>query len=161
VPLARSHSFHVLTCPSLCALQEVSTPCSLAFFFVSSLVRRCALPSGWVLLARSHCFCVLTCPLLCAPQEVSAPRSHSSHVLTCPSLCALQSVSAPHSLTFSPCPHLSITLCYPASECPSLARFLSVSSHVVTLCSPVCECPSLARFLSTSSLVCHPAFSRK
>ena len=32
-PLAAlTYSFHALTCPSLCGLQNVSAPCSVAFF---------------------------------------------------------------------------------------------------------------------------------
>src|SRR6266850_1517621 len=51
-------------------------------------------------------------------------------VLTCPSVCALQSVSAPRSVGFFPCPDLSVHLCSPGSECPSLGWILSMSCLV-------------------------------
>jgi len=37
VPLAHSDSFHVLTCLSICALQDVSAPCSLGFLLCPDL----------------------------------------------------------------------------------------------------------------------------
>src|SRR6266850_736373 len=48
-------------------------------------------------------------------------------VLTCPPVCALQLVSAPRSVGFFPCPDLSVRLCSPVRECPSLSQILSVS----------------------------------
>jgi hypothetical protein len=103
---SRSLSLRVLTCPSFCALQQVSDPSSL------TSIR------------------ALTCPSLCAPQRVSAPRSLSFRDLICPSLCALQEVGAPRLLAFFPCPHLSVALRFPGSERPSLARFHSACSLV-------------------------------
>jgi hypothetical protein len=147
-------SFRVLTCPSLCALQLVSASHSLAFFpcphlslGLRSQVCECPLLSFFLScphLSVALCspvrecpptrllsFGVLTCPSLCALQGVSAPHFLAFfRVLTCPSLCDLQDVSAPRSLAFFPRPHLSVARRSPGSECPSLARFLSVSSPV-------------------------------
>jgi hypothetical protein len=80
-----------------------------------------------VSLALPDYFCALTCPSVGAIQEVSTPPSDSFHVLTCPFVCAIQGVSAPRSLGFFPCPDLPLRLRYPGSECPSLARILSMS----------------------------------
>jgi hypothetical protein len=128
---------------------------SLAFFPRRHLFVALPSPVGECFSAprplTSPSFRVFTCPLLCPLQFVGASSSLSLHVLTCPSLCALQQVSAPlslacflsissivhiqnastsRSLSFFPCPHLSVALPPPGSEFPSLVHFLSLSSLV-------------------------------
>ena len=102
-------SFGVLTCPSLCALQQVSAPCLLALFFSLNL----SLPL---------CFPVCECP---------SPACFFI-VLNCPSLCALQEVSAPCSLTHFFSLNLSFSLHSLASGFPSLAHFLLLSCPDLT-----------------------------
>ena len=52
--------------------------------------------------------------------------THSLRSLTWIFLYALQEVSVLDSVSFFPCPDKSLPLPCPASECPSLGRFLSV-----------------------------------
>src|SRR6267142_971689 len=130
--------FHVLTCPSLCALQEVSVPCllgcspcpdlslpSLVCFQVLTFPSFCTLQ-----FVRASClFDLFPCPYLflpCALQLVSASHLLGLfHVLTYPTLCTLQRVSTPRSLGMCPCLDLSL-LRSSGSECPSLTRPISV-----------------------------------
>jgi hypothetical protein len=108
--------FRVLTRPSLCALQEVSAPRLLVFFFRD-----------------------LT-PPCCALQEVSVPLSLG--LLTHPSLCALQFVSASRSLGLFACPDFCFPLHSPVCECPSLSR-LFACPNLSSPRSPGSECSSL------------------
>jgi hypothetical protein len=130
VPLTRSLSLHVLTCPSLCTLQRVSAPHPFSFFSYPHL------PVS-----------------LCALQEVSGPRSLA--FILCPSLsflCALQLVSAPHSLSFALCPHSLVALRSLAGEYPSLT-FFSYPHLAFALRSPGSESLSHASFLSVTSRI--------
>jgi hypothetical protein len=123
VPLARSVSFSVLSfhhppgseCISLArfltvsrlspTLQEVSVPGSPGFLWCPEL----SLPLNSV--AR-ECFA----------------HTDSFRVLICLSfsLSALQYVSALHVFGLFPCPDLSLPLCFPESNDPLLAQFLTV-----------------------------------
>ena len=103
MPLARSVSFRILKCPSLCCLQNVSVPRSVGFF-------PCQCPDEYL-------------PPLSPGSERSSLGQFVSCVLTSPLLCRLQEVSAPRSVGFFPCPEKSLPLLSPECECPSLARF--------------------------------------
>jgi hypothetical protein len=105
VPLVRSLSFLVLTCPLLCALQLVSAPRSLTFFPCSHLSLADALQ-----LVSTPCSLAF---FLCSHLSVALPSPGSE---------------CPCSLAFFPCPHLSVALRSPASECLSPAHYLSLSS---------------------------------
>ena len=104
MPLPRLSSFSVLTCPSLCGPQEVSTPPSVAFF-----------P-----------FLDLFLPLR-SPGSVFTSLGYFLSVLTCLSLYGLQSVGTPRSVTFVPFSNLFLPLPSPGSERPSLGHFISMS----------------------------------
>jgi len=116
VPPVRLLSVRVLTCSTRCTLQRVSASRSLAFVschHVSPLMRSLG----------SECppFARFLCPHLSLP------------------VC-LKNVSAPRSFAYPSCPQLSL-LCFPGSECPSLA------------CSPpfrVLTCPSRCAFQEVS-----------
>ena len=102
--LDRSGSFHVLTSPSLCRLQEVSGPRSVGFF--PYLDKSLPLPSP----AGEWAFC----------------RSGSFRVLTSLSLYHLQDVSGPRLVGFFPCPDKLLSLPSPESEWALVSWFLSV-----------------------------------
>ena len=120
--LCLSVCFRVQTRLSLCTLQDVSAR---------------GLPD---------CVCVLTSLSSCALQRVSAPRSLSLFPFPDMSLlCTLQIVSVPHSLGLFLSPELLLRLRSPGSECPPLARFVSVDLSLPRRCQgPGCEC---SRFL--------------
>ena len=107
--LRRSDSLRVLTCPSLCGLQEVSEPRSVGFFGCPDLSLPVRSPVGeWASVGR-----IL--------------RSDSLRVLICTSLCGLQLVSGPRSVGLFACPDLSLPVWSPGSEWASVGRTLSVT----------------------------------
>jgi hypothetical protein len=153
-------SFRLLTCPLLCALQLVSVPCSFSFFPCPDFSVVLRSPVG-EFPSLGHFFHILTCLLLYALQFVSALSSPALfRVLTCPLLCGLQEVSA----TRSPGRFLFV-LTHPSLcglqevSVPRLLAFFPSPHLSVALRSPVREWLLLARFLSVSSLLCCSALS--
>jgi hypothetical protein len=176
VPLTRSDCFRVLTCPSVCALQEVSALRSLGLFRVLTYPPVCALQlvsasrslrlflypnlslrlrspaSESPSLTRIVCVSRLVPPSALSSWWAPFARSDCYRVLTCSSVCALQSVSAPRSLQLFPCPEGALCLRSPASEYPSLTWIVPCPDLSLSLRSPESECPLLARIVSVSNL---------
>jgi hypothetical protein len=89
------------------------------------------------------------------------PVSRSFRVITCPSPRALQRVSSPRFLPLFPCPHLTFSLRFLASECPSFASFLFPSSPVLRsfLSRPFCGFQFVSiTYFRCSSLFILPLF---
>jgi len=164
VSIPRSPAFSScphLSLPIICSPVR-ECPSLTGSLSVSSLIHPDGLPRRWVPLAPSLSFRLLTYSSRCALQEVSTPRS----------------------LAFFPCPHLSLPIRSPECECPSLARFPSMTPPVPPMRFPeseclrslalfpcphlslvmrslVRECPSLARSPSAPSLIPRSTLSRE
>jgi len=152
VPLSQLLSFCVLTSISRCGFQEVSAPCSDAFFPCSdkSPPPRCGLQT----VSTAHLIALFLCPdkslLMWSPVGVcclvgchfSDPDKSlpmwspacecpllilSFHVLISPSQCGLQPVSAPWLVAFFSYLDKSLPTRSPGCECLSISYFLSVS----------------------------------
>ena len=144
-----------IQCPdksSLCRLQFVSAPRSVAFFpCPDKLPPGCLQHVGFLgsdtlfpcpdrtilpLSLGRQCpllfffFRVLTSPFPYRLQFVSAPQSISFFIITCLSLCCLQVVSTPLLVAFFMCPEKSLPLSSAGSECPWISHFLSANSKV-------------------------------
>ena len=178
VPLTWLLSFHVLTCPPLCHIQDVSAPHLVAFFPCPDLSLPLLSPAGECPLLS----CFLSMSWLVSRKWVPLAWSLSFHILTCPSLCHLQRVSTSHSVTFLPCPDLSAIsrewvplvqlLSFCDLTCPSLCYIQKVSGPCsvaffpcpdlsLPLLSLVCECLLLDYFLSMFWLISPSAVSRQ
>ena len=133
VPLAHIDSFYVLTCPSVCALQEVSTPCLLRFLLCPNM-SVCLHSSLWVPLACSDSF---FCPNLSLNLSLWVPFTHldSFYVLTCSFIYCLQEVSASHLSKFLSCPNLSICLCSSVCKCPLLSSHFFSVLRCLSICA--------------------------
>lgn len=152
MPLACWHSFHVLTHSSLCRLQRVSAPFSVAFFlcvrsshplhrlesvsvpysvaFLPYPKKFQSLPSpDGEYLPSVIFFPCPDSPSLCCLQTVSTPRSIGFFLRSesSPSLCPLQRVSTPRSITFFTSPDKPVSLLFPVCEYTLCSHFPSVS----------------------------------
>ena len=131
MPLACSDSFCVLTCLTVCTLQEVSTSHLLRFFPV------------------------LTCPSICTLQFVSVP--HLLGFFPCPNLFlplySLESECPSFTCFPSFCiltPHLSPLIPIHSRLCVPLIFLVSLNRLISPLCVSECEFLSCICLLSAS-----------
>ena len=124
VPLTSLHSFCVLTCLYVWALQSVSAPCWFAFVLWPDLSLCLGSPVGECP-SLAHINSLFWLVFVSALSRMWVPLAglHSFYVLTCLCFLALQDVSAPCLLTFSLCPNLSICLSFLGCECQLVCIF--------------------------------------
>ena len=142
-------SFHGLTCPSHCDLQEVSASHPVTYFLCPdlSLLLWC---SGSEC-PQSLCSCVLTLSLPLWFPVCGCPYSVAFFcILTCPFLCGLQDVSPPHSVTLFLHPEVSLILRPPGSESSYQVAFFIY--HLT--CPSLCGLESVSNLLSVAFTLC-------
>ena len=153
-------TFHVATCPSLCALQYVSAPHLVASFLCLDKSLSLWSPGSKCPLLGHFVSMSWQVPSVVSREWVPLAWSLSFHVLTSPSLCYLQGVSAPSSVASFPCPDKSLPLWPPGCKCLLLSHFLSTicPNKFFPLLSQVCKCPlaqSLCFHILMSPSLCH------